>query len=120
MKKDDQSALPGGGAEPDARVLRGALEQALADLEPRGPSTTAPEVSDHVLLEHIGGGAYGDVWLARNALGMMRAVKVVYRSRFREARPYEREFNGILKYEPVSRTHEGLVQVLHVGRSDLA
>jgi serine/threonine protein kinase len=37
---------------------------------------------------------------------------------FQEDRPYEREFHGILKYEPVSRSHEGLVQVLHVGRND--
>jgi WD40 repeat protein len=70
------------------------------------------------LLQRIGRGAYGEVWLARNALGTLRAVKIVYRSRFKEDRPYERELEGILKYEPVSRTHEGLVQVLHVGRSD--
>jgi len=66
----------------------------------------------------IGRGAYGDVWLAQNALGTLRAVKVVYHARFDDDRPYEREFNGILKYEPISRTHEGLVQVLHAGRND--
>lgn len=77
-----------------------------------------PRIPDHQLLNRIGRGAYGDVWLARNALGTSRAVKVVYRARFREDRPYEREFNGILKYEPISRTHEGLVQVLHVGRDE--
>jgi serine/threonine protein kinase len=66
----------------------------------------------------IGEGACGEVWLARNALGTLRAVKIVYRSRFKDDRPYEREFDGILKYEPVSRMHEGLVHVLHAGRSD--
>ncbi len=79
-----------------------------------------PVIPDHVLLQRIGTGAYGEVWRARNALGTMRAVKVVYRSRFKDDRPYEREFHGILKYEPVSRSHEGLVQVLHVGRNDTA
>jgi WD40 repeat protein len=79
-----------------------------------------PPIPDHKLLHQIGSGAYGDVWLARSALGTLRAVKVVYRVRFKEDRPYEREFHGILKYEPISRTHEGLVQVLHVGRNDEA
>jgi serine/threonine protein kinase len=37
-----------------------------------------------------------------------------------EVHPFEREFRGILKYEPVSRTHDGFVQVLHVGRNDQA
>ncbi len=77
-----------------------------------------PTIPDHTLVQHIGRGAYGDVWLARNALGTLRAIKVVYRARFHDARPYEREFTGILKYEPLSRTHEGLMQVLHVGRND--
>ena len=27
----------------------------------------------------IGGGSYGDVWLARNVVGTWRAVKVVFR-----------------------------------------
>ena len=58
--------------------------------------------------------------MARSALGTWRAVKIVYRARFKDDRPYEREFGGILKYEPVSRTHEGLVQVLHAGRNDEA
>jgi WD40 repeat protein len=48
----------------------------------------------------------------------LRGVKVVYRDRFEEDRPYQREFNGILKYEPISRTHEALVAVLHVGCND--
>jgi len=89
------------------------------DRAPRVPSAPPP-IPDHVLLRPIGAGAYGEVWLARNALGTLRAVKIVYRARFEEEHPFEREFRGILKYEPVSRTHEGLVQVLHVGRNDEA
>src|SRR5215471_11261259 len=77
-----------------------------------------PAIPDHQLLLRIGTGAYGDVWLARSALGTFRAIKIIYRDRFDDERPYQREFNGILKYEPVSRTHEGLVAVLHVGRND--
>lgn len=77
-----------------------------------------PAVPDHDLLRCIGRGSYGEVWLARSVLGMLRAVKVVYRDRFRDARPYEREFTGILRVEPLSRASEGLVDILHVGRHE--
>jgi len=77
-----------------------------------------PQVADHVLIRRIGAGSYGEVWLARSVTGQMRAVKVVARSRFESERPYEREFRGLIQFEPVSRSHGGLVQVLHVGRDD--
>jgi WD40 repeat protein len=51
-------------------------------------------------------------------MGTPRAVKIVWRRQFESERPYEREFAGIQGYEPVSRTSEGLMQVLHVGRND--
>src|SRR5437588_577830 len=70
------------------------------------------------MLRCIGQGSYGEVWLARNAVGTWRAVKVVYRDNFKDSRPYEREFTGIQKYEPISRTNEGLVDVLQIGRND--
>ncbi len=38
-----------------------------------------PQVPDHELIRRIGQGAYGEVWLARNALGTWRAAKIVYR-----------------------------------------
>ena len=74
-----------------------------------------PPVPDHELIALIDRGSYGDVWLARNALGTRRAVKIVARERFEAPRPYERELEGIRKYEPVSRTHEGLMDILQVG-----
>lgn len=77
-----------------------------------------PAVPDHELVRCIGRGSYGEVWLARGILGQWRAVKVVYRDRFPDARPYEREFSGILRVEPLSRVHEGLVDILHVGRRE--
>ena len=77
-------------------------------------------VPDHALLRRIGQGAYGEVWLARNAVGTLRAVKIVYRDQFADERPYEREFNGIRKFEPFSRSNEGLVDVLQIGQDDQA
>ena len=80
--------------------------------------STPPFIPDHTLLRPIGRGAYGEVWLARNVMGVLRAVKVVERRQFDSDRPYEREFAGIQRYEPVSRSADGLVHVLHVGRNE--
>ena len=77
-----------------------------------------PRVPDHELVRRIGQGSYGEVWLARNALGTWRAVKIVYRDNFKDARPYEREFAGIRHFEPLSRSNEGFVDILQVGRDD--
>jgi WD40 repeat protein len=79
-----------------------------------------PRVADHEILKQIGSGSYGGVWLARSAAGQLRAVKVVSRSRFSSDRPYEREFTGIRQFEPISRSHPGVVHILHVGRDDAA
>lgn len=79
-----------------------------------------PRIPDHALVRRIGKGAYGEVWLARSVLGAYRAVKMVCRSSFQDERPLQREFEGIQRFEPVSRTHPGLVSILHVGRPDPA
>ncbi|HKX61149.1 MAG TPA: serine/threonine-protein kinase, partial [Verrucomicrobiae bacterium] len=77
-----------------------------------------PTIPDHTLRRPIGRGAYGEVWLARNVMGAPRAVKIVWRRQFESDRPYEREFAGIQRFEPVSRSADGLVHVLHVGRNN--
>ena len=80
--------------------------------------TAAPVIPDHEVMRCIGRGSYGEVWLARSVTGSLRAVKVVRREDFELERTFVREFDGISKFEPVSRNHPGLVQVLHVGRND--
>src|SRR5438105_8009662 len=77
-------------------------------------------VPEHELLRLIASGAYGQVWLARNKLGVLRAVKIVHRASFDHDRPFEREFAGIKAFEPISRSHEGFVDLLQVGRDDEA
>jgi WD40 repeat protein len=51
-------------------------------------------------------------------MGTFRAVKVLWRHQFESERPFEREFAGIRRFEPVSRSTGGLVHVLHVGRNE--
>jgi len=79
-----------------------------------------PIVPDHELLRLIGRGSSGEVWLARNALGTCRAVKIVHKKNFTREKPFDHEFNGVQKFEPVSRLHDGLVDILQVGRNDAA
>src|SRR4051812_44185223 len=75
-------------------------------------------IADHTLLRCIGQGSYGEVWLARNQLGTLRAVKLVFRASFEDSQPFEREFKGIHRFEPISRSHDGLVDILQVGSTE--
>jgi serine/threonine protein kinase len=97
-----------------ARQARAEPERSIR----QGAANGSPRVPDHELHRIIGRGSYGEVWLARNAVGTWRAVKVVYRDRFKEHQPYEREFIGIQKYQSISRTNEGLVDALQIGRNE--
>ena len=86
-----------------------------------GPGARANDVppipiADHTLLRRVGKGSYGEVWLARSILGVYRAVKIIDRRAFDDDRPFEREFAGMQRFEPVSRTHESQLNILHVGR----
>jgi WD40 repeat protein/serine/threonine protein kinase len=77
-----------------------------------------PRVPDHELFRIIGRGAYGEVWIGRNLMGTWRAIKVVRRTEFENDRPLQREFRGIRAFEPVSRTHPGLTDILQLGANE--
>lgn len=80
----------------------------------RPATRPAPIIPDHELLERIGRGSYGEVWLARNrTTHTLRAVKVVFRDEFEDERPYRREFDGLLKFEPISRSHPSQLAIPH-------
>lgn len=76
------------------------------------PGKGSPRVSipGHRLLRCIGSGSYGEVWLARDPVGIYRAVKIVYRKAFKHQRPFEREWSGIRNFQRVA--HEGFIGVL--------
>ena len=83
-----------------------------------GFSIRSVAIPDHQLLRRIGKGSYGEVWLAQNIMGTFRAVKIIYRSTFENKLPFERELAGIKRFEPISRKHEGFVDVLQIGLND--
>jgi hypothetical protein len=89
-----------------------------------GPKTTTkpephlPDCPDYELYDPpFGKGAYGKVWLVRNAVSQWQALKVISLANFNhDTDPYEREFNGIRKYKPVSDRHPGLLRVDFISR----
>ncbi len=107
--------------DPASVVLEGAIPKRMT-VDRRLPALPTPvaRLPDHDLLRCIGHGAYGEVWLARNAIGILHAVKIIHRRAFDSPDPYDREFRGIAKFMPISRSHPGFVHVLHVGRDDAA
>jgi hypothetical protein len=95
------------GRSPESPVPgQGAHAQAAAAEE-------LPDIPGYELLPTpFGQGAYGSVWLARNTAGEWRAVKVIYLANFNnDASPYEREFNGISRYQAISSKHPTLLRV---------
>jgi CHASE2 domain-containing sensor protein len=110
--------VPGALAWAAALKIRDALEKrtvsvALTFPRPTSAVVDLPAAPDYELFNPpFGEGAYGKVWLARNTAGQWRALKAVYLANFdQNPDPYEREFNGIKKYQPVSSKHPGLLQV---------
>jgi hypothetical protein len=101
-----------------ATGIRRALEKRAVSVSLSFPRVAAaveelPDAPDYELFNPpFGEGAYGKVWLARNAAGQWRALKAVYLANFdQNTDPYEREFSGIKKYQPVSDKHPGLLRV---------
>jgi CHASE2 domain-containing sensor protein len=77
--------------------------------------TEWPDAQDYQFVAApFGEGAFGKVWLVRNAVGEWQALKAVYRAKFESDRPYEVEWNGVSQYKPISGEHLGLLRVEYV------
>jgi hypothetical protein len=82
------------------------------------PTKVLPDAPDYDLINPpFGEGAYGRVWLARNAIGQWQALKAVYLDKFgNNTEPFDRELRGIERYKPVSDKHPGLLRVDFISR----
>ena len=95
-----------------------ASDGTRASFDPDNPEK--PAIPDYELIRLIGRGSYGDVWLARGITGVFRAVKIIWRNRFPDGRPYEREFRGLTEFAAISLTEARQLALLHVGRAPTA
>lgn len=98
------------------------VNRALTSPSPSMPMSSATSeslvaagavVADYKLLRMIGEGGYGQVWLCRNAVGLYRAVKFIFRKKFDNENPYQREFRGVQNFMQLN--HPRLLRVLHIG-----
>lgn len=82
------------------------------------PADELPDTPDYELFDPpFGEGAYGKVWIVKNAIGQWQALKVIYLANFdNNTDPFDREFNGISRYKPISDRHPGLLRVDFVSR----
>src|SRR5436190_10091061 len=114
------AAQSGDGTPVNGPAQQSPAEPSAAQLVASDTQDTRPSVPDHELIRLIGRGSYGQVWLAKNAVGTLRAIKVVYRATFEKEEHFEREFKGLQKFEPISRSHDGFVDILQLGRNEEA
>ncbi len=75
---------------------------------------TQIEVPGYELVKVIGRGSYGTVYLGRSASGQWRAIKVCRRDE-RNVKDLDREWRGLQRYEPVSRSTPGFLAILDLG-----
>ena len=102
-----------GGQLPCALAWALAVNWRRAPVAVPVPAEKLPAAPGYELLPMpFAEGAYGKVWLAKNRAGQWRALKAVYLANFENnPDPYEREYAGIRKYQPVSDQHPGLLRV---------
>ena len=74
-----------------------------------------PHIPDYRLMLKIGEGAFGQIWMGRDALGLHRAIKVIRYKDFKSLESYQAEYYGIRHYAPFSHKYEGLLEIHHVG-----
>lgn len=111
-----------GGFTAISNVLeRSSKDHDVQTARPVTPATNPQLIPEYTMIRRIGRGGFGEVWLARMITGHFAAVKIVELSHFQgEVKAYEREFEGLRRFHPFSHKHKGWVNILHVGRNDIA
>src|SRR3989441_10566191 len=120
--RDEMASAPTGESSSMGSSLSGPTSAKQSDSDQRVASQISashpPSIPDYELLRRVGGGSYGEVWLARSATGVLRAVKIVWRHTFEDDRPFQREFEGIQNFERLSREHPSQLALFHFGRGE--
>ncbi|MEM7146026.1 MAG: bifunctional serine/threonine-protein kinase/formylglycine-generating enzyme family protein [Verrucomicrobiota bacterium] len=104
-----------GSARPTGTATGRTTGSAVTGVNLVARDRSAPQIPDHEVIRCIGRGAYGEVWMARSVTDVLRAVKVVWREDYDSEAMFERELEGLTRFEPISRRHVGLVDILQVG-----
>lgn len=82
------------------------------------PEEVLPVIKDFEIIRSIGKGGFGSVYLARDVTGTVLALKVVRRSEGADSGLYEREYNSLCSYRPLSGKHPNLLTILHIGKDE--
>src|SRR5438045_80358 len=67
---------------------------------------SVPRIPHHTLVRLIEQGGRGDVWLACDAEGIFRAVKIFYRDHFESDDAYAWELHDLKNFESISAAQE--------------
>lgn len=86
-----------------------------ADNQP--PPEIRDRIADYAMLRRIGAGAYGDVWLARDAVGKHVAVKTIDRGRLALISRTNREERAVGILRTNLPEHPNVIRIHHVGNS---
>lgn len=74
-----------------------------------------PKIEDYEPIQIAGRGSFGTVYLVKNNIGNLRALKVISKNKFLNQLDFEREFEGIRKFEEISLGSKYLISILHIG-----
>ncbi len=89
--------------------------QSGKDCSREPPEEVLPVIKDFEIIRSIGKGGFGSVYLVRDVTGTMLALKVVRRGEGVDYGLYDREYNSLCSYRPLSGKHPNLLTILHIG-----